>query len=627
MGRIRLLSDLVASQVAAGEVVERPSSVLKELVENSLDAGAKRIEIEIARGGTGFVRVTDDGCGMERDDALLCLERHATSKISTAKDLARIETFGFRGEAIPSIASVSRFRLATRTHDATVGTEILVEGGKVLDVRDCGEPAGTTVEVQSLFFNLPARRKFLRSELTETGHLMQQFYNAALAHPEIAFVLLRDGKLIHQLAATDDLRVRARDLFGKEWLERTILAPEFERDGIRVSGLIARPSFTRLDRSQQFVFLNRRAVSDAAITRGLREAYAGLDKDCLHPIGAIFLQMDASAFDCNVHPTKREVRFHRPDLVREAVYEFAKNALRAPVRKGASYVQSFSQIKKELLTKPTPMPHELAPSISSEASNEKSACAPSEANVASARHDEAQIAQQAPMAISASEIPQTLDWIAQAESASSQARNATVEPDSDSEWPTGERFVFRGPLGDRYWLLENPDGLVLLDLKHAAERIFYEELLRARSREGYPAQRLLVTETPVVSPQDYAWIAENTEVLHSVGMWVEPFGGGAIKIEAVPAGMDAWAPSELLLRLLDEIRAGTRASARRFVQDQIALAMSRMLASRFEPPSIETHDPLQFVRRLFNCDLPYATPSGRPVIIQISWSELRKKFS
>ena len=636
MGRIRLLSDLVASQVAAGEVVERPASVLKELIENSMDSGANRIEAAFARGGTALVRVTDNGCGMEREDALLCLERHATSKISTGKDLARIETFGFRGEAIPSISSVSRFRLVTRTADSQAGTEILIEGGKVLDVRDCGDPPGTTVEVRSLFFNLPARKKFLRSELTETGHLMQQFFHAALAHPEIAFVLIREGKLAFQLAPTSDLRVRAGDLFGDEWLERTISAPEFEMEGIRVSGLVARPSFTRIDRSQQFVFLNRRAISDAAVARGLREAFAGLGEDRPHPIGAVFIEMDPGAFDCNVHPAKREVRFHRPDLVREAVFEFAKNALssrreeNAVRREAAPPVFPSFPARKD--SPPSPMPADPPEFPEKQPAPENSAIGsfPESAGV-----DQEPIPPSGPLdplhPLEPREKPSAPDWFApppvEPLFSNTTGTNANPEPPMETEVPEGERFIFRGPLGDRYWLLENPEGLVLLDFKHAAERIFYEDLLRARNREGFPAQRLLVPETPQIAPKDHAWIVENAELLRGVGMWVEPFGGNSVKIEAVPAGMDAWAPEDLLLRLLDETRSGTRASARRFVQDQIALAISRMRAARFSPPPPEVQNPLDFVNRLFLCDLPYATPAGKPVILQIAWSELKRKFS
>ncbi|MEI6279505.1 MAG: DNA mismatch repair endonuclease MutL, partial [Verrucomicrobiae bacterium] len=313
MGKIRLLPDEVASQVAAGEVVERPASVVKELVENGVDAGARRIVVEFARGGTQLIRVADDGCGMDREDALLSLERHATSKIRSAGDLARVTTMGFRGEAVPSIASVSRFRLVTRSPGAEAGTEITVAGGKIESVSDSGEAPGTTVEVRALFFNLPARRKFLRSEETEAAHIVHQMESLAIAHPDVAMTLVRDGRRLWQAAATTDPGVRLRDLFGADFLKRLVPIGPREENGITISGHLARPGEGRPDRDQQFIVLNGRVVQCPAVYQPLKEAYSEAIPRGRHPLAVLRVSMDPMAFDCNVHPAKREIRLHRPD--------------------------------------------------------------------------------------------------------------------------------------------------------------------------------------------------------------------------------------------------------------------------------------------------------------------------
>ena len=327
MGKIRLLPDEVASQVAAGEVVERPASVVKELVENSIDAGAGRITVEFVRGGSQLIRVVDDGSGMDRQDALLSLERHATSKIRTAGDLATVATMGFRGEAVPSIASVSRFRMVTRPPGDEAGTEIIIAGGKIESVADSGEAPGTAIEVRSLFFNIPARKKFLRGEETEAAHIVHQMQSLALAHPDVAMTLVRDGRKLWQAAATGDPGVRLRDLFGEDFLRRLLPLEPSEENGISVEGFLSKPGEGRPDREQQFMILNGRVVQCPAIFQPLREAYADALPKGRHPLAVLRISMDPLGFDCNVHPAKREIRLHRPDLVRQAVFLAARGLL------------------------------------------------------------------------------------------------------------------------------------------------------------------------------------------------------------------------------------------------------------------------------------------------------------
>src|SRR5438094_1964879 len=343
MSRIRLLPETVASEVAAGEVVERPASVVKELIENSIDAGGRKIDILIRRGGISLVRVVDDGCGMDRDDALLSLERHATSKIRSAADLQAVATLGFRGEALPSIASVSRFRLTTREARAIAGTEIIVNGGKIEIVRDGGEAPGTQVEVRSLFYNLPARRKFLRSESTESRNIEHQHHLQAIGHPQIAFSLLRDDRMLLQLPATVRLSDRIRDLYGAELLQRLVEVSDLASSKIRISGSIGQAGLSRQTRSQQLAFVNGRAIESSLITGAIREGYHTALMKGQYPVTFLFLELEPTAVDVNAHPAKREVRFHDPKGVRETIVRCIQQTLetaraewqekfRAPVR-------------------------------------------------------------------------------------------------------------------------------------------------------------------------------------------------------------------------------------------------------------------------------------------------------
>src|SRR3989442_1719409 len=350
MSRIRLLPDIVASQVAAGEVVERPASVVKELIENGIDAGARKIEIAIRRGGMSLVRVIDDGCGMDRDDALLSLERHATSKIRSAADLQAVGTLGFRGEALPSIASVSRFRLTTRESNAIAGTEIIVNGGKIDIVRDGGEAPGTQVEVRSLFYNLPARRKFLRSENTESRNIEHQIHLQAIGHPQIGFTLVRDDRLVFQLPATAALSDRIRDLYGPSLLERLIEINGNASSKIQTSGFIGQAGLSRQTRAQQLFFVNGRAIESGLITAAVREGYHTALMKGQYPVTFLFLELDPGAVDVNVHPTKREVRFRDPNGAREAVVRCIQATL---ARGRADWQQKFPAPPAQVSAQPT----------------------------------------------------------------------------------------------------------------------------------------------------------------------------------------------------------------------------------------------------------------------------------
>src|SRR5437773_10142541 len=327
MSRIRLLPETVASQVAAGEVVERPASVVKELIENSIDASARKIDILIRRGGISLVRVVDDGCGMDRDDALLSLERHATSKIRSAADLQAVATMRIRGEQLTSKASVSQSRLTTREAGTVAGTEIVVNGGKIDIVRDGGEAPGTQVEVRSLFYNLPARRKFLRSENTESRNIEHQIHLQAIGHSRIGFSLLRDDRMLFQLPSAATLGDRIRDLYGIELLERLVEVNGTPSRNIRVAGYIGQAGLSRQTRTQQLVFVNGRAIESGLLTAAIREGYHTALMKGQYPVTFLFLELDPAAVDVNVHPAKREVRFRDPTAVREAIVHSIQQTL------------------------------------------------------------------------------------------------------------------------------------------------------------------------------------------------------------------------------------------------------------------------------------------------------------
>jgi len=613
MGRIRLLSEAVASQVAAGEVVERPASVVKELVENSLDAGARNIDIAIRRGGISLVRVIDDGCGMDRDDTLLSLERHATSKIRSAADLQAVATLGFRGEALPSIASVSRFRLTTREGEAIAGTEIIVNGGKIDLVRDGGEAPGTQVEVRSLFYNLPARRKFLRSENTESRNIEHQIHLQAIGHPEIGFSLMRDDRILFQLPATATLADRIRDLYGVELLQRLVEVNGAPAPKIQISGLIGQAGLSRQTRSQQLVFVNGRAIESSLITGAVREGYHTALMKGQYPVTFLFVELDPGAVDVNVHPAKREVRFRDPNSVREAVVRCIQQTLE---RARADWQEKF-----HAPVRPEPaaaVPARQAPNLSLR----------SEVTAPEATHRElphlgpvAGVAD--PGRVQGSEIPGQASRLPDRRFDSTGDR-PPLQPHQVTK-PAQQQFEIIGVLSKLYVLMENANGLVLVDQHAAHERVLFEELRRRMEQQGVPSQKLLLPQTFDVPPRDADWIEQNLSVLQRMGIGIESFGPGTFKIDSLPSFLDVPDAAQFMRKVIDDLKsASNNASAMRLGEEMIAKSVCRH--------AVKANDPLRYpeveklIRDLLDCDLPYCCPHGRPTMIQISLAELEKKF-
>ena len=606
MSRIALLPEEVASQVAAGEVVERPASVVKELVENSLDAGATRIEVLIRRGGNSFIRVLDNGCGMDRDDALLCLERHATSKIRTGADLMAIHTLGFRGEALPSIASVSRFRLSTREHGALAGTEVLVNGGRMETVRDSGEPEGTQIEARSLFYNLPARRKFLRTENTEASHVEHVLQLQAIGHPSVGFTFLNDERLVHQLPPGQTLRERLRDLFSAALVAELLEIPEMEIAGVCVTGLLGRAGVSRSTRQQQIIFLNGRPIENPTVSHALREGYHTALMKGRHPVTFLSVEMDPAAVDVNVHPAKREVRFRDPSLVREVIVEVTRRVLESD---RASWSRTFAAPAA-----PHFVPDETLPLIP-------------QAEQFSLRRDWSQFS--AP-ANTPAEQPHETVTPPPAPTPQSQAAPPQFTPPAPADAATqqpraAQDFKFIGVLGRLYILMESASGLVLVDQHAAHERILFEEMRRRMEDQGVPMQRLLLPITLQVAPKDADWLRENLDSLSRTGISLEPFGAGTFKIDALPQFLSATEPSQLLRDIIDELRDTSQQTSKlRLGEDMIAKTVCRHAVKAND--ILREPECLRLVQDLLACELPYCCPHGRPTMIQLSYSELEKKF-
>ena len=611
MSRIALLSEEVASQVAAGEVIERPASVVKELVENSIDARAGKIEVLIRRGGSSMIRVVDDGMGMDRDDALLCLERHATSKIRTGLDLAAISTLGFRGEALPSIASVSRFRLTTREHGALAGTDIAVNGGKIEHVREGGDAPGTQIEVRSLFYNLPARRKFLRTENTESSHVEHQLHLQAIGHPNVGFVLVNDDRVIHQLPPAANLVERIRDLRGSALAAELLEVPDEEIGGIRLRGFIGKPGVSRSSRAQQLVFINGRAVENPTINFALREGYHTALMKGQYPVTFLFLDMDPAAVDVNVHPAKREVRFRDPGDVRELVVERIRHAIEG----GRSHWSAAFRVPEREL------PVETSAAAEAEEGNANSELGP-----APSQDPNLQPESMLPLIPVHEQVTLRQDWAALPIQPVPEAAvpSAPVPPRSVASRPDAE-FRIIGVLGRLYIIMENSDGLVLVDQHAAHERILFEELRRRMETQGVPAQRLLMPVTMQLAPRDSDWVAQNIETLQKMGIGIESFGPGTWKIDSLPQFLKGSDPAPLFREIIDELRQASGTSSRlRLGEDVIATTVCRHAVKARDV--LREPEMVRLIQDLLRCEMPYCCPHGRPTMIQISYSELERKF-
>lgn len=697
MNRIRLLPEPVANQIAAGEVIERPASVVKELVENALDADARRITVEVQAGGRSLIRVTDDGVGMSRDDALLCLERHATSKIQRAEDLAAITTLGFRGEALPSIASVSRFTLTTRERDGDTveATQVQVAGGKLLDVRAASGPPGTTVEVRQLFYNLPARRKFLRSEETERAHIQHYLLLAALAFPEVGFTFVHDGRTVWQLpplpAGRDTasrlavLRERLRALYGAEL---NLLAVDFcgelrplpmsdESDPVEAApcgetphpplhpatlhvwGFIGAPGVSRATREDQHLFVNRRPVENRALNFALLEGYHTALMKGRYPVCCLFLELDPARVDVNIHPAKREVKFHDERAVRALVTQAVRRTLLA-FHAGSQEPEVRSQ-KPEVGTQEPDaggrmpeargravggtdlraVPTALPPTPAATRSPEPLPLPGLPGHAAPAPAPSGEHRPRTPLAPAAAQTEppaQTLPAPARPTglAPASGIRHPAfgIEPPSPvvaPGIPAGPVPLLQVPLrlvgviGRLYVVLESDRGLVLMDQHAAHERVLFEQMLARLEQGEAPCQRLLLPETVEVSVRDAVWLRGLLPVLGRLGVSLREFGERTFLLDGLPPFVRVGDPRQFVLELVDGLRAaGSEVNSMRLGEEMVAKTVCRH--------AVKARDPLQgpelenLLEDLRRCAMPYTCPHGRPTLIEFNFRELEKRF-
>ncbi len=634
MQRIRLLSEKVANQIAAGEVVERPASIVKELVENALDAQAQRIKVEIEAGGRSLIRVTDDGMGMSRDDALLSLERHATSKIKEATDLASIHTMGFRGEALPSIASISRFTLTTREHEGADpdGTQILVNGGKILKVLSAAGVTGTTVEVRNVFYNLPARRKFLRTAETERSHIQHYCLLAALAHPTIGFVLVQEGRmlwnippasagqraapqleqLVHRYRALNHevSRMIPLESEGKFPVHDTSPDPDPSSDqSLRVWGLIGAPGHSRSTRADQHLFVNQRPIENRGLNRALLEGYHTSLMKGRFPLCCLFIELDPRFVDVNVHPSKKEVKFRNEFGIRRFVTEAIRQALLTFGQEPSPSHQPIRDPSEPNVHRLPPHPEENLPQIN-------------QLNLAQARPEPVSTLEPTgptpgPESNDAP-VEKELPWdVPQA-----------AAPSSDSAQPTPllqASLRWLGVIGKLYVIYESEQGMVIMDQHAAHERVLFEQMTKRLEEGRVPAQRLLLPETLELNPRDAQFLKDHLASFCRLGVEISEFGEQTFLLDGLPPFAKPADAKSFALEVIDQLkRSGDAINQSRLGEEVIAKTVCRHAVKAND--SLHKKELEKLLEDLKQCDMPYTCPHGRPTLIEVAASELEKKF-
>jgi DNA mismatch repair protein MutL len=683
MGKIHVLPERVANQIAAGEVVERPASVVKELLENALDAGSTRIRIQIEAGGKRLIQITDNGCGMVRDDALLAFERHATSKIKDTEDLLTIATLGFRGEALPSIASVSRLRLETQAAEDAAGTVVEINGGKIFKVEEAGLPVGTSITVRDLFFNTPARKKFLKSESTELSHIALLVTHYALAHPAKHFELHSATNALLVAPPVAGYSERVYQVFGKDTLDQLIpvaALQQLERIGLpqpppwrraqqgdgrgrpsstddadydgrasstddvgddgqgarrstsepgelRVHGFVSKPEIQKLNRNSIYVFVNGRLIRDRLVQHALTEAYRNILPPALYPVVLLFLEMPTGEVDVNVHPSKTEVRFRQQTVV----HDFVRDAVRAALMKA----RPVPQFMTEMHAQPTASPG-LTPGarLDGAAWRAQPPIAESAMNGAPAGG----FALQAPALPPISGRFQFEGGIAvEANAALALGRVPDAVPDSGcapplpdlvEEAPTLESLGTLKPLGqirNSFILAVNEDGLWIVDQHVAHERVLFERVLKQRAAQKSESQRLLMPLVLELTPAQQAVFSEISDELAANGFEAEPFGSRSIAVKVSPAGVDAAQVEHMLAELLEQFSREEQSLNMETIRTRIAASIACHAAIKVNMP-LEQNKMEWLLAELAKTDHPMTCPHGRPVVLRYSMRDIQKAF-
>ena len=592
MGKVKVMTDSLASQVAAGEVVERPSSVVKELIENSLDASAKSIDVIIERGGKALIKVIDDGEGMSRDDSILSIERHATSKLVKSSDLNNILTFGFRGEALPSIASVSRFRLSTRQQGALVGTEILIDGGKIKDIRDSGDAPGTQVEIRSLFFNVPARKKFLKADSTEISRIEMAVRIAAISRYDVGFSLRHGKREILKLGPATKPIHRILDLIGSSYADGLIqLNHEKGSEGdLNITGWISAPGVIVNNRKIQFVFVNDRPVDSLLIKNACREAYRGIAERGSHPLIFLFLDVNPNDVDVNIHPSKKEIKFRNDKVVQSEITSLIVETLRKSASKslsegGVAKVTSLSGESDQLIK---------MVQLSNETNGELEVL--DEPSVDLSNFD---------FGVVNKELSKRLD--------------GTIDTQKE------ESFEILGVLLNKYIIIQKNEGLLLLHKRAAHERILYEKALKQIEEQDFlNTQPLLVPVILSLLPEDYHFALDSIPLLKGIGLEVEDFGNNNIKVESLPAVFSGDDIEGFVMSIISGLRDSRSNSAAHMTLTELTKTLSYKVSQYHELTSNEEMNAL--VSELLKCDMPYVDTRGRSTMTEFSMGEIDRRF-
>jgi DNA mismatch repair protein MutL len=646
MNRIRILPDNLANQIAAGEVVERPASVVKELVENAIDAGGRRLQVDIELGGRRLMRVSDDGHGMIRDDAILAFERHATSKISTVDDLGRISTLGFRGEALASIASVAKVELITKTAADEIATRVSIEGGRLVDVKDAARDTGTTISVRDLFYNTPARRKFMRSEATENYHLTSIVTHYALAHPEIAFTLTNNGREVIRTAPAQNLRERAFQLFGDGLLDSLLPVSGGREFVAKVSGYVSAPRERRTTRDSQYFFVNQRFVRDKTIADGLREAYRSVLPHGVYPVAFLFLDLPVEEVDVNVHPSKTEVRFRRKEAVKDVISEVVREAL----------------ISSGLAPEPASIETAAPPEVTYETHRaveppaETDPFQPPMVDLYSEPEDERETIVRDLFAIEldvADELPVESQVLVYDDQASVETtpsmpyprRTEIVDadvPNNCAELPpvdSAARFAKSvevadvssakiqplGQLHESYIIAVDDEGLLLIDQHVAHERILFDKFRRSEADRPIQSQNLLLPETFDLSPAQAEAFSLIEPEIDSLGFSVMRLSGRSIAIKSIPTDVPAAEVRNLFAEILDNIDLDKRGSAKSTMRDDIAASLACKAAVKVNM-KLTPEKMRWLIDRLLITSSPTTCPHGRPVILRLSMKDIERGF-
>jgi DNA mismatch repair protein MutL len=591
MTRIRVLPDQLVNKIAAGEVVERPASVVKELLENAIDAGATEIRVTVEEGGRRLIRVEDNGCGMNGDDALLAFERHATSKIREAADLDRIGTLGFRGEALPSIGAVSRVRLLTSDGSQPEGTEIVLEGGTLRDVRAGARARGTTLEVRTLFYNTPARRKFLKSGQTELSHVTGTATEIALAHPDIHFTLQHEARTLLKAPAVDSMVERAYQIFGKE-VKQNLMEVEVAREGLHLFGFVSVPGYTRPNGTHINFFVNRRAVREKTLRHAVYAAYETLLMKGRHPMVYLFLDVDPAHVDVNVHPAKREVRF----TDQRRIHDFVRDGVRMSVQ---SYGREEEAAPVEVGHRPQVNPREDRVREAVESYLREQAQEPQE------RRDR----------------PAPSRHITSAGILRSEGKGAKPPVRALFE----ERLIPMGQLSDTFIISQDKEGLILVDQHAAHERILFERFKKHFEQARVPVQRLLVPVTLEASGKEAILLKEHTDLFDRLGMEIEDFGNRTFAVKGVPVWVADADVADLIRATLGEIESLERSGTLEQQMDAVIHLFSCRGAikanRRLKPEEME-----KLLAELGRTDSPHTCEHGRPTMIRIDRQEIEKMF-